>query len=76
MRYSAARASPSRMWVKYVSSSALTEAISLSVEDKTGEERQFESAETVWRVLNHNSAHNKTQQFDLDINHTVPQRIK
>lgn len=42
MRYSAARASPSRMWVKYVSSSALTEAISLSVEDKTGEERRFE----------------------------------
>lgn len=57
MRYSAARASPSRMWVKYVSSSALTEAISLSVEDKTGEEGQFEY--TVWRVLNHDSAHNK-----------------
>lgn len=37
MRYSAARASPRRMWVKYVSSSALTEAISLRVEDKTEE---------------------------------------
>lgn len=35
MRYSAARASPRRMWVKYVSSSDLTPDISLRVDEIT-----------------------------------------